>query len=584
MFDTVSAHDAAALVKPPDALGANRLFAGVATPDRPDGDPDHWQDGDGLSAPLPAAADPNRATYMEALERSFVTEDCIGDVLERRCSGVLGKEPGWSFERDMTDGMEEGGTPGMTPPSEPGEDPPPDEELEAVTAAVSAWWDRVGAHDVLKRFVDGLGYGGRSYLRLYVPPGRLNYNGDGVPTLDARSPADALRHIFVQHLDPDQAVIDRDKPTMLDLGVAIFAPESDDIADPVKDDAQDVEMTYLDGFGEDPLTVIRVIDEEADDTEAEPVEGEVVPVEGQRVAMDLRGNLTLFEGCTRPLVDAHMRANQKDLNTARTMHAISNHKAAFPSLVFIGVKPPTEEVTNAAGQKEEVAVGYENGPGQVGFFTTYPEQDREGNQRFTAGSVTQLGPVDNTNLRESADVARVAIYRRAKQLHVLAMKGANLSGEALMQAQGEYLNDLLGVKGIVDRAGKWMLETAYAMAEVLASGGAPSKDIRAVFDCRPNAGPLSSDMRRAILEMYDKKVISLETTMSLLGVDDVEAERDRLRKDREDLGPVEAANLERTRLALQREPGFSGDGQAGAVPDVDIARRIEEQAAGGGQA
>ena len=46
----------------------------------------------------------------------------------------------------------------------------------------------------------------------------------------------------------------------------------------------------------------------------------------------------------------------------------------------------------------------------------------------------QFGPVDNSNLRDSAEVARVAIYRRAKQLHALALAGANLSGEAMVQA------------------------------------------------------------------------------------------------------------------------------------------------------
>ena len=550
-FDALPATAAAAVVAPPPWLDANRRYAGLPTAADPHGAVDHWQGGDGLSAPLPDAADPSAPTYTAALERTFVVEDCIGDVVERRRNGLLGKEPHWTFEREGAEGDAADGD---------AAEATEDEALESVTSAVAEWWDTVGAHDVLKRFADGLAVEGRAYLRLHVPHGLLTWGEDGVPRVTAAGPAEALRLIALEHLGPDQAGLRVDPFTRLPLGVVAFAVDAE--PDPVRPaevaaDAPAVayELTYPASTTPGAPTVLRHI----------AAEGAAGGAEGARAEFDLRGTLLLFEGRARPLVDEHMRRNQRDLNTARTMLAISNHKAGFPELHFINIKPPTTTEVDAEGARVEVPTGYTSGPGQVGFWATYEDE----NGKPGPGSVVRFGPVENENLRASAEVARAALYRRAKQMHALALLGADLSGEAMIQGQGEYLLDLMNAKAEVDRAGKWLLETAWALAENPA-GAAVSVDLRAVFDCRVNAGPLSSAMRQQVLAEFGAGLISRETAMSLLGVDDVEAEEARLRREAEEpLDPerrdaIEAGRALRGDISAARllltTPG--GDGAA----------------------
>lgn len=528
-FDDVSAEEAADLIVIPETLDENRLFVGV------EGEPDHWQDGAGLVIPLPVTGSPGAQTFLDGLERTFVTEDCITDVYERRRDGLLGKEPTWSFERDLEEAEkpEEG--------SEQEEET--DEKLEAINAAMRQWWDDAGVHQVLKNFADGLAYAERSYLRLFVPRGRLQTSTSGTPLVNAKNVQEALRYIYVEHLDPDQAVLHLDRDTRLELGVIVFEEDESDVQPEEGDALAVTEMVYAENL-EDPNspTVIRIESGE----------------NKQKVTMDLRGQLTLYEGKGCLLVDEGLRSNQRDLNTNRTMLAISNHKTGFPSLVFINVQAPTEEAIGATGATEEIAADYVDGPGRVGFFVSHTEALPDGGEKFARGSVTQFGPVDNENLRESATVARTAIYRRAKQLHAIATAGANLSGDAIIQAQGEYLLSLIGCKEVIDRAGSWLLETAFAFAEVLASSSEPTKDVRAAFDTRVNPGPLSSAMRLVIIKQVDARLLSAETAMGILGVDDIKTERDRLRRERDDLGPVESATLERQQNAIAADQAFRG--------------------------
>ena len=65
------------------------------------------------------------------------------------------------------------------------------------------------------------------------------------------------------------------------------------------------------------------------------------------------------------------------------------------------------------------------------------------------------------------------------------------------------------------------------------SGAEPTGGIKAVFDCRLNPGPLTTDERRVLLEEYGKGLRSKETTMALLGTDDIEAELERMDKEGE---------------------------------------------------
>lgn len=538
-FDTLDASQAHALISAPDWLDANRCFAGIPTPEHPEGWADHWQKGYGYAGPLPHDSDAQGDYYRGLLDAVFVTEDCVSDVVERRRNGLLGKEPGWAFETEETDAE--------------GQDPDaPNERLDALNAVMAEWWDAGGVHGKLKDFADGLAVAGSPLLRLYVPYGRLQEGANGERGIPAGTTAEAaLQMIAVAVLYPDQGVVYEDPATLRKLGVVAFDPEALTVTAGEGGALPEVELAYLqpDKPEADALTVIRTI---GGAEEAEPWEG------------DLRGALPVYQSHTRPLVSAGVRSNQIDLNTTRTMAAINNHYAGFPSLHFVNVKPPTVRTGDGQGGTQEVPIsGMPTGAGQMGFFVSHTNQDGQA----LNSQLHRVDPVDNSSLRESAREAREAIYRSAKQFHVLALTGAALSGDAMIQAQGEYLLDLLDKKAEVDRAGKWLLETAWAFAQALA--GVPTdKDIRCVFDCRVNAGPLPSSLRQRILEEYGAGVLSLETAMSLLGVDDTQAERDRIKEEAEtaDTNDLQAQASRLVDEVFGRSA--SGDGQRTQVPTL----------------
>lgn len=523
MFNDLTPADARGYVSAPPDLDANRRFVGAPTAADPDARADHWQDGAGYTGPLPATTSSaaSDVAYIETLKGTFVAEDCLSDVLQRKRNGVLGKAPAWSFEPDRDDAPEAPPASGAEAPGDRTEDPEK-AAADAVTEAMRAWAPTAGGSgvdmaSVLKRWLDSMGYAGRGYLRVFVPRGRYTTAEDGSMSLSVSTPEEALRHIYAEALDADQAAIYTDRDEMAHVGIVAFAPETETIhaddADTTTD--ADVELSYLESTADGARTIVRTYAAGATD-----------PAEG---AIDLGGRITLHEGRLRPLLDTGAVSNQRDLNTLRTMIAINGHKAGFPKLFFIGVQPPTRTVSDGEGGFIEEAYAPEIGPGHQGFYTTQPVYDADGRVSGTeTGSVTEVGPADNGNLRQDAQVAREAIYRSARQSHALALAGANLSGEAMIQAQGEYLADLTDAAAEVSEGGRWLLEVVWRMACGLAETPERASGVRAVFECRPQAGPLSSAMRQEIIRQYEAGLLSAETAMSLLGVDDIDAERERM--------------------------------------------------------
>ena len=66
---------------------ANSAFAGG----------DHWQGGDGWVGPVLGSQHPLKSTTDTYIQRIFVIEDMINDIVDRHASGVLGKSVNWSL-------------------------------------------------------------------------------------------------------------------------------------------------------------------------------------------------------------------------------------------------------------------------------------------------------------------------------------------------------------------------------------------------------------------------------------------------------------------------------------------------------
>lgn len=509
-------------------------------------DTDHWLDGEGFLAPLPHDSDQAKQDYLDGLEQTFVVEDVTSDVVERRTQGVLGTPPTYSLmrqdalESERSEGNPSGDALASGSPSEDAEEQVSDAERRA---ALESWWEDADALDTLRRFATALSVEARSYLRIIIPPGKLdatqgptgaeNASGDvqgaeareaadvAAPVLpDVDSPAEALDMIRVEQVGRDQAVEYEDPNSKDRLGVVAFEGQ-DEEAD---DDVRFAELTWV--REEDGETVLKTVHEAKD---------------GIVWRAPLRGNKLVYEGTSRLVVNEGVRKNQKSLNTTRTMIAIVDHEVGFPEVTFIDVEKPEDEKGNEVQPKR--------GPGSMGFFVSVPEraQNESGGveERDVNPTINHRDPASTENLRKDCDVARQAIFRSAKQLHVFLTGDAGASGESRIQARADYQGDLEKLKGTVDEAGRWMLETVWALAEVL-SGQEPSQDLSATFETVVDAGPLSAQERKTILRAVDEQLISKRRARRLWGVQDPEQEAEQIAEEQE------TEKTERERLEEQR--------------------------------
>lgn len=549
----------------------NIAYIGFTTSDE-EVDIDHWQGGKGFVAPLPKNAHPLHGVLVSGYKNAFVTENIMGEMTQRRKNGNLGKMPDFRFEFEgltAEDEEEEGvvledeqGTPIEVPADVIAKR----ERLKQLNEWVKGWFEDKRALNVLRKFHEGLSAGAKCYMRMYVPASRFEKtveNSDGTTSVlhefKVDSPEDALNNIYVECVDRQQANLVVHKGTMRQVGIIAFESEAgsiDALGQGSGGALKWAEITYVDP--ETNLTKVRVV--YSDDRD---------PVE---ISADLGGRLILFEGNESLYLNEGIRSNQKDLNTTRTQLRIANDHTVLNRIIVTNAQPPTMEEVDASTGKKRLVVGEETGPGKVTHLAGYKFTGEDGKIYITNPDVHEIEPPDNEGIIRSLNESRSALYRLGKQGHMLMAGDATSSGEARIQAQADFIMDLVNVKSIIDEAGRWMIETLWAFANHLANTKV-DEGLHVVFDSRIDPGHISEGLRRHIIERVGKGLLSKRMAMSLLGTDDVEAELRQIRREREeDQSQLEALQIERAQIAIERERGED---------PADIAerrRQIEEAA------
>jgi len=527
----------------PTWLEEARLYVG--THEDLDGDVDHWQGGAGFNGPKPSRNDSARDSYMDALEEVFVVEDLISEVIERRKNAILGQPPEIAVmkEEGSEDDDEGEGDEGEDAESEA----TPAERAESL---LSDWWEAEELTDQWEEVLTRVSSEEEVLLRLVV--GQRIIGEDG--TVTAETVEEALSAIRVEIIPRDQGLVHEDIRTKVETGVIAFrkSEESD------TGEVDYVEKTYVNDDGE---TVLQIEYEEG----TELPEG-VSAV--QEESYDLGGNLMHYEVEDNLLVSESVRSNQKTLNTTRTMINITGQKAGFPELHLVNIQPPED------GDGNEIDP--ERGPSKIQYHVSVPKKAQgpqgQTQERQGTAEVVETDPVDNKSLREDADLARRSIYRSAQQLHVFLSDGT-ASGVSRVQARHDHVADVEDVAETLDRAGKWALETAYALAAALAGGvgsdllapGEASVELHLNVD----PGPVTPEMKKEIRSASKEGFLSRKTALLLYGVDHPEEEIQRLReeedrrrgRDADVLGQMvsEAGSREDTRQSIEEEAGTEGE-------------------------
>lgn len=506
--------DAKEPTKVPEWVAVNRAFY----------EGDHWQQGEGNVGPMLLQAEDGYDTYMSEIERTFMSENVIAEIVDRHVMGAVGREISW----------------GLSPRKALAKDAEiPDaiqRKIDAAGAMLTAWWDRdeLNVQAMIQEAVKVLLYAGRSPFGLYVPPGLLV--GGRVPrgTIEET----LLERIYLRTPMPEQSTIYINPDTRRRVGIYAYTYQEADRA----------EIVYLDG----DRTVLRVLG--AGDAPAEEYSERF----GRR--------LPIFEMRRTPLVTAQIRQQQKGLNHAFSMIPRNVTSGGYIEEVMKNVQLPGEMVKDGDGKERFIPDPQYRGPGTSRNLIGVEKVDAAGEViGYETPDIKWRDPVD-TKASESAVMAHyLAILRDADQMHAAIAGDATATGVARVQARAAFVASLRKTVPQVTAAVRWVLETSLAMAEAFAgTPGEYTNDLRVDARCKLDAGPVTPDEQTAISILVDKGLMSKATAMELLGADDADAEASRIQEE-------EASNLatmkERAEImqALVRGAGASIMGAALAV-------------------
>jgi hypothetical protein len=491
---------------------------------------DHWQASLGWVGPQPPPTDSEAARVMLEIQRAFVSKNTIREIVNRHRDGVIGREPAWSFtpRRPLNDD----------------EQPTSAEQalIDEAEAALTTWWDKRKLLKTIQAVLVDLLKHERACLRIFVPAGMLQTNdlvtGEATaPRVPMSDLEQALDRVYISRPAAHQAGLITDEDTQEQASVYIYT----------KDSITYAELSYVDQ--DTGQTVLRILGGETE----------------QGTTLDLGGQLLLGQAERETFISEQIRQLQKQLNLAKTMEGRNVVQGGFLERTILNAQMPGSWVDDPNGtlqadgtRKTFKPAPLRVGAGRTNFISGVAVKDTQGNiTGYTPASIVYRDPVKPDTFEMTADAAHRAILEEAQQLHALIGGDATASGESRKQARADYEKSLLITKSEIDAIVRWLLQTVLDLASIFSGQAGRFGELRASCDCRIDTGPLSGDEQQQIIGQVEAELLSRESAMSRLGVEDVTAEQARIAAEQDER---QARAIE---LAAATNPG-TAPGRAGA--------------------
>lgn len=554
MFNSTGGGFADSAARPMQLGGMTQLIRAML-------DGDMWLGGFGWIGPRPQPTEEGATQTLQLLHQGFISENALAEVIDRHVAGVLGREPQWGLSvRRHIDNDEE---------------PTPDEQttIGEAEALITEWWDARKVHKFMITAVRTLLYARRSVVRLYVPRGKVA--SENVP--DPQNPnrmktvkviprvADVpagLAFVWPDAPLPELSTVSEDPDTKESIGVVLYRAGQNVMG--TGGDREIAELTYLaePNAGGKPLTIIR-------QTSSGQTDG--------TIRLDFGGRLSMYEMTRAPFITTQMIQLQRALNLALTALPKNVIQAGWLERVIANAQMPGKWVSdaNAAGGKKWVADKHITGGGATTYLRGLKQEDQG------TGAVSYATPT--VNWREPSPVqptvdAQEALYRgilrEAKQEHTLMSQDIKASGKSREQARSDFEMTLRPTAAEVNALGRWLIETALAMAEAFSfQFGKYTGTLRATFDCQIDTGPITDLERAAIDGSVTAGTLSRETAMSLEGIADPAAEIARI--NAQPGADLEIVTKQLAAIAAAATAGLDIEGAAIAVGmDPKIAKKL----------
>lgn len=464
---------------------------------------DHWQNGRAWIGPMPKEGEDGYEDAMAEIVKAFTSHNMVAEVVERHMMGIMGREPNWSFTPRRAMKLDER---------------PTDEEqrlIDEVEELMTQWWDERGIQQALQDTISTALWSSLGPARLYVPKGLLTTigkRGDGseVKAIMAGDMREALDLVYMKHHAPDTCTVYTDPDSMKDLGVYLY-----------KDDEGNdwAELAWTDG----EVTWLEIVSHN----------------QSGNYRLDYGGRIPMFVISRRSLITTQVLQNQRALNLALSMNPRNIVTGGFLERILLNAQMPGEWEHDDEGNRTRfVPDEYHTGAGSTSFLRGIDYTDEDGKTHVATPNVHFREPTDVQPAIDASDIHQLKILEEVDQAHVLTTSSQYQSGKSKEQARADFMASLNLTRNPADQFGRWVLDTALAMAEQFSGqSGKYTESLRAVFSSKPDYGPLTFEERRQYNEAMEKGVLSRQRNMHLQGIDDVDAELAQINSER--LGTLE---------------------------------------------
>lgn len=470
-------------------------------------DGDHWMGGGGWIGPIPAEDNASYLKLKEEIYRAFCSRNVVREVIDRKVDGLLKNKPqtSWVRKKQVTES-----------------DPLTDNDKTLIAEAddlFRKWFKDKSGLKVLKKVYGKSQLEEKTVVRLYVPRGLLTDLGNGltsVPKGDVEACLELI-HISVHSSENVGEIVHED--TQLTGYIC-------DIQD---GDVRHTEIVYV----EDDKTIIRTIKEEGATSTPEKTAAEIEP-ESKPWSLEIQGRMPMYEARVRPMITQQVRENQYAINLAKTMQNRNTVTAGFLERIVLDAMPPGEWKDDPDDPDKEV---YEVGPlnlgaGKTSFFMAAEYRNKEtGETKIGSPSVYFKDPVDPSTFIASKRDCYQDILEEVGQPHILIDTEATTTGRSREQARDTYRGTLEDDEGELNPLIVWMMETSLAMASYFAGEAGKFDTLQANAKCNINLGPLTGNERQDNREDVKSGQLSARTAMSRSGVEDPQAEFDRIAEE-----------------------------------------------------
>lgn len=488
---------------------------------------EHWQEGEGFPS-LPPLYVENREQIIQTIQKAFTSENVIGEIVERHLDGVIAREPDWNLVDMTADENNE----------KSDEQTAKEKRLTETVNSLIEWWNSRNMLETLREALAMALTQEKCVIRAYVPPGFVDDSGN---IQKQSNLADALKMIQFEVLPADVAGVFRDKERFEPFGVFVTGEDND----------KKVELTFLDENGKTRLRVFEaqsLLDwskktfsqiaayMDPDDSEGLP---EIEP-------LNLKGNLLMFELSRQALIDEQSRSLQKQVNLTWTMSGKNIVTAGSRERYFINTQKPkgtTVSTSATEGSAKRTVKGAELNVGgsSATFLGGQPIYQGEGEDKKLVGYATAdvviVDPVESKTFHEQRAVAKLAMLGGARQSHIQLNDIAAVSGISKQEGRAEFEKSLKRSKGTLDPFGRWVLEVAMRFAAAHTTNGSGKKaaslenefeNIRVDFNTIVDAGAADPEQTKQDREDVTEGLLSVETYHARRGIEDPDAEHERL--------------------------------------------------------